>query len=126
MRKLFVIMSVLISGILLMQSCETFEPSSPADDELLDGPLEGLTTAQTAQFLAGDIAFNDEVFTRESGLGPIFVTNSCGSCHPNSGSRPRYQNSQGGDCQRQRRRRHGTADKPCGRSARHCSESAYQ
>ena len=78
-------MSVLISGILLMQSCETFEPSSPADDELLDGPLEGLTTAQTAQFLAGDIAFNDEVFTRESGLGPIFVTNSCGSCHAGDG-----------------------------------------
>lgn len=60
-------------------------PPSPADEELLDGPVEGLTTEETKQFLKGDIAFNDEVFTPQNGLGPIFVANSCASCHAGDG-----------------------------------------
>ena len=47
--------------------------------------LEGLTTAQNAQFLAGDVAFNNEIFTSQTGLGPIFVATSCGSCHAGDG-----------------------------------------
>ncbi len=66
-------------------SCEKFEPQAPLEEELLDGPLEGLTTAQSAQFLAGDISFNDEIFTSQTGLGPIFVATSCGSCHAGDG-----------------------------------------
>jgi CxxC motif-containing protein (DUF1111 family) len=66
-------------------SCETFEPNAPADDALLDGPVEGLSEAENLQFLRGDIAFNDEVFTAETGLGPLFVASSCGSCHPGDG-----------------------------------------
>ncbi|HEX6225594.1 MAG TPA: di-heme oxidoredictase family protein [Chryseolinea sp.] len=74
---------ILISGIGV--SCENFEPSAPKDDTLLDGPVEGLNEAENLQFLRGDIAFNDEIFTAETGLGPLFVASSCGSCHPGDG-----------------------------------------
>ncbi len=66
-------------------SCEFLEPAAPAENELLDGPLADLTPAENAQFLAGDIAFNDEIFTSTTGLGPIFVATSCGSCHAGDG-----------------------------------------
>lgn len=77
---------VTFTGLLmLLVSCEKIFPPTPADDELLDGPVEGLTNEQTLQFLKGDIAFNDEVFTTENGLGSIFVATSCGSCHAGDG-----------------------------------------
>lgn len=66
-------------------SCESLIPASPEENELLDGPMEGLTTSEQAQFLAGDVAFNDEVFTSVTGLGPLFVATSCGSCHAGDG-----------------------------------------
>jgi CxxC motif-containing protein (DUF1111 family) len=66
-------------------ACEWIVPPAPADNELLDGPVEGLTSAESARFLAGDIAFNDEIFTAETGLGPVFVATSCGSCHAGDG-----------------------------------------
>lgn len=72
-------------SIILINGCSKFEPSAKEDDELLDGPLEGLTYEQNRQFLAGDVAFNDEIFTAATGLGPIFVATSCGSCHAGDG-----------------------------------------
>jgi CxxC motif-containing protein (DUF1111 family) len=81
MKKIF----TLIFLIVLVAACKKLLPGIPADDELLDGPVDGLTTEQNAQFLAGDIAFNDEVFTVSSGLGPVFVATSCGSCHAGDG-----------------------------------------
>ncbi len=52
---------------------------------LLDGPVEGLSEAENLRFLRGDVAFNDEVFTPATGLGPLFVATSCGSCHAGDG-----------------------------------------
>jgi CxxC motif-containing protein (DUF1111 family) len=78
-----IIISLTIIGLVV--SCKKTEPQSPLDEDLLDGPVEGLTNAQSAQFLAGDIAFNDEIFTSKTGLGSIFVSNSCGSCHAGDG-----------------------------------------
>jgi CxxC motif-containing protein (DUF1111 family) len=76
----------LLSGFVVCAvACNKLLPSAPADDELLDGPVEGLTYEQNAMFLKGDIAFNDEVFNRETGLGPLFVATSCGSCHAGDG-----------------------------------------
>lgn len=66
-------------------SCDSLEPRGPDEDQLLDGPIEGLTNAQAKQFLDGDVAFNDEVFTSASGLGPLFVATSCVSCHSGDG-----------------------------------------
>lgn len=71
--------------ITLAQACHQLEPGAPADEDLLDGPVSGLNTAQHRQFLAGDIAFNDEVFSSSNGLGSIFVATSCGSCHAGDG-----------------------------------------
>ena len=71
--------------VVLSSACEQIIPVAPAENELLDGPIEGLTPAEQAQFLAGDIAFNDEVFTVGTGLGPLFVATSCGSCHIGDG-----------------------------------------
>jgi CxxC motif-containing protein (DUF1111 family) len=68
-----------------MSSCDLFEPEAPADYEILDGPVEGLTYTENLQFLRGDVAFNDEIFTTETGLGPLFIATSCGSCHPGDG-----------------------------------------
>ena len=70
---------------LLITACAEFEPAAPADNELLDGPVPGLTEAENLQFIRGDVAFNDEVFTVATGLGPLFVATSCGGCHPGDG-----------------------------------------
>jgi CxxC motif-containing protein (DUF1111 family) len=47
--------------------------------------VEGLTGEQHVQFLRGDVAFNDDIFTKETGLGPLFVATSCGTCHAGDG-----------------------------------------
>ncbi|HRF24708.1 MAG TPA: di-heme oxidoredictase family protein, partial [Chitinophagaceae bacterium] len=85
MKKAYWIMAGLVAAVIIIQACTKLQPSAPADDELLDGPVAGLTYEQNRQFLAGDVAFNDEVFTAQSGLGSIFVATSCGSCHAGDG-----------------------------------------
>jgi CxxC motif-containing protein (DUF1111 family) len=79
------IIGITIFIILTVSACNKTIPKAPSKDELLDGPIEGLTSAQQAQFLAGDAAFTDEVFTSSKGLGPIFVSNTCASCHAGEG-----------------------------------------
>ena len=81
MKKIIVI-AVFLTGIV---ACQKLLPGTPADDEILDGPVAGLTPEQNAIFLKGDIAFNDEVFTTANGLGPLFVATSCGTCHAGDG-----------------------------------------
>ncbi|HEX2900754.1 MAG TPA: di-heme oxidoredictase family protein [Bacteroidia bacterium] len=71
--------------LIVLQACAAIEPPAPSDDSLLDGPINGLSAEENRQFLAGDVAFNDEVFTRSTGLGPIFVASSCGTCHAGDG-----------------------------------------
>ncbi len=80
-RFLYVLLIVLSVPL----SCKKLEPAAPEDHETLDGPVEGLSDEQRAMFLKGDIAFNNDVFTKETGLGPLFVSTSCGSCHAGDG-----------------------------------------
>jgi len=61
-------------------ACTKLEPKAPAADAVMDAPLDGLTQTQNALFNKGADDF-DEVYTSESGLGPVFVASSCGSCH---------------------------------------------
>ena len=84
MKKLKVLTAIIliITGVV---ACEKILPQAPPDDGLLDGPLEGFSYEQNRRFLAGDVAFNDEVFTSQTGLGSIFVATSCGSCHAGDG-----------------------------------------
>ena len=70
---------------LSLYACESLLPPAPEDTQTLDGPVSGLSGAQQGQFIAGDIAFNDDVFSVSTGLGPLFVATSCGSCHAGDG-----------------------------------------
>ncbi len=56
MKILFQYLLILGIGILSI-SCEKILPSSPEENEVLDGTIEGLSTTETAKFLRGDVAF---------------------------------------------------------------------
>jgi len=84
-KYIFMMATFVLSMTILLQACSKFQPSSLAEDALLDGPMEGLTPEQNKRFLAGDVAFNNEIFTTAKGLGPTFVATSCGSCHAGDG-----------------------------------------
>lgn len=71
---------VLLAALCSIASCQKIMPGAPAANEVMDAPLDGLTPDQNKLFAEGADEF-DEVYTRESGLGPIYVSSSCGSCH---------------------------------------------
>lgn len=79
----FIFLSCLFIPFFL--SCEALGPTEPEEYELLDGPVEGLSLSESRRFVAGDEAFNNQVFTIETGLGPIFTGTSCVSCHAGDG-----------------------------------------
>jgi len=85
MKKTYLVTITIVAVIAVLQACSKLQPSHRADETLLDGPIEGLSYDQSRRFLAGDKAFNDEVFTEQTGLGSIFVASSCGSCHAGDG-----------------------------------------
>ena len=85
MKRHFVVIGFMVIMIIVVISCSKLEPALPADDQVLDGPVDGLTNAQSLQHGLGDAAFTDQVFTRQTGLGSIFVATSCGSCHAGEG-----------------------------------------
>jgi hypothetical protein len=66
-KDAFLFLSIMV---VFCVSCESIIPEAPPENELLDGPMEGLSHAEQGQFLDGDIAFNDDVFFAENGLGP--------------------------------------------------------
>ena len=80
--KVIVLIILVFSGIV---ACEKLVPGRPPANEILDGPVEGLSYEESRRFLAGDFAFNNEIFTTQTGLGSIFVATSCGSCHAGDG-----------------------------------------
>jgi len=74
----------ILTLLILLTGCNAFTPKPVEENEILDGPLEGLTDEQVAQFFLGDAGFS-KTFTSETGLGPIFVATSCISCHAGDG-----------------------------------------
>ncbi|MEZ0612366.1 di-heme oxidoredictase family protein [Fibrella sp. WM1] len=85
MKKITILCLLLATVVFGIVACEALLPAAPANDALLDGPIAELTPEQNARFLLGDAAFNRDIFTPATGLGPIFVANSCGSCHAGDG-----------------------------------------
>ncbi|HEY0668861.1 MAG TPA: di-heme oxidoredictase family protein [Sphingobacteriaceae bacterium] len=85
MQNKLIVLILIACLILAGTSCEKTIPRAPDDDQILDGPIEGLTPEQNRVFLNGDVAFNGDVFSAANGLGPMFVANSCGSCHAGDG-----------------------------------------
>ena len=59
-------------------------PDLPAEDQVLDGTIEGMTPSQVHQHIAGDAEFARR-FAVADGLGPIFVATSCEQCHVGDG-----------------------------------------
>ncbi|ODT95243.1 MAG: thiol oxidoreductase, partial [Sphingobacteriales bacterium SCN 48-20] len=85
MKKYYITIGIFAAIIAVIQACSKMEPATPKEDSLLDGPVEGLNYEQSQRFRSGDQTFNDEIFTVEKGLGPVFVATSCGSCHAGDG-----------------------------------------
>jgi CxxC motif-containing protein (DUF1111 family) len=83
--RLLIISFAIFSLVALMVACEKIIPVATPEDQILDGPVAELSYAENQRFLLGDLAFNDEIFTKETGLGPVFVATSCGSCHAGDG-----------------------------------------
>lgn len=75
----------ILLSLVVAIGCQELEPAAPADADILDGPVSDLSASETLRFQRGDVAFNDEIFNTQNGLGPIFVATSCGSCHPGDG-----------------------------------------
>lgn len=90
-RKHPIIPILFLSAFFMFSSCSKTMPGAPAPEETLEGPLEELSNEERARHLRGDLAFSD-VFTTAEGLGPIFVSNQCASCHPADGKGAPFMN----------------------------------
>jgi CxxC motif-containing protein (DUF1111 family) len=80
-RRLLVGVALLGLGL---SACDALLPSTPRDEEVLDGPIGGLSGAQLATFAKGDEQFN-RVVSAGQGAGPLFVATACGACHAGDG-----------------------------------------
>ncbi len=67
-----------------MTGCDALTPDRPAEEEVLDGFIDGLTPAQARSHIIGDEEFA-RIFSVAGGLGPIFVAASCDQCHVGDG-----------------------------------------
>ena len=77
-------LGIIIFLIALITSCQKLIPPAPKDEDVLTGTIPGLTPEQEKEHLVGDANFG-KVFTKEDGLGPIFVQTSCSNCHIGNG-----------------------------------------
>jgi len=68
---------------LFLAGCEIMD-TEPSPDEVLISPYAGLNGEELAKHLEGDAVFNKS-FTKEEGVGPVFIATTCRSCHFNGG-----------------------------------------
>jgi CxxC motif-containing protein (DUF1111 family) len=73
-----------LTAAVTMAGCEDLFTAAPADADLLDAPLPGLTADELAAFVRGDAEFG-RAFSASAGLGPLFNNVSCASCHSGDG-----------------------------------------
>jgi CxxC motif-containing protein (DUF1111 family) len=64
--------------------CDALLTAAPDPADVLDGPVDGLTSAELAAFALGDAQF-ERRFSPAAGLGPIFNNVSCAGCHSGDG-----------------------------------------
>lgn len=64
--------------------CSDLLTEAPDAGDILDGPVDGLTSAELAAFIRGDAEFGRR-FAPGTGLGPIFNDVSCAACHSGDG-----------------------------------------
>ena len=70
--------------LLLLAACEKMMPPAPDDKDVLAVPLADMDGTQMALHVRGDEEFG-RIFSSADGLGPMFVQNSCESCHVGDG-----------------------------------------
>jgi CxxC motif-containing protein (DUF1111 family) len=68
----------------LLAGCDAILTAAPDAGDVMDGPVDGLTSAEAAAFAEGDARF-EERFAPAVGLGPIFNNVSCAACHGGDG-----------------------------------------
>ncbi|HET9453252.1 MAG TPA: di-heme oxidoredictase family protein [Gemmatimonadaceae bacterium] len=74
--------AILVVGSLA--ACDQLTTVAPADGDVFDAPVEGLTPSELAAFARGDAEFGRQ-FAPNTGLGPIFNDVSCATCHSGDG-----------------------------------------
>src|SRR5688572_4025913 len=67
-----------------LAACDQLTTVAPADGDVFDAPVEGLTPSELAAFARGDAEFGRQ-FAPNTGLGPIFNDVSCATCHSGDG-----------------------------------------
>jgi CxxC motif-containing protein (DUF1111 family) len=80
----FVLAVAAVMGVALVAGCNLISTTPPADGDVFDAPLAGLTADELAAFARGDSEF-ERRFAASTGLGPIFNNVSCASCHSGDG-----------------------------------------
>jgi CxxC motif-containing protein (DUF1111 family) len=65
-------------------ACHDLLTEAPAEGEVFDAPVGGLTPQELSAFARGDAEFGRR-FAPTTGLGPIFNDVSCASCHSGDG-----------------------------------------
>jgi len=82
-RLLFVILAM--NGIYMITwGCSDLLPDAPEPEQLLAEPMPELSAEQLTSHVIGDEEFGS-IFSAQMGLGPVFVSNSCESCHIGDG-----------------------------------------
>ncbi|MBM4195340.1 MAG: thiol oxidoreductase [Gemmatimonadetes bacterium] len=71
-------------ALVVSAACSSLLTEAPADGEVFDAPLDGLTSVELAAFVRGDEEFARR-FSPATGLGPVFNNVSCASCHGGDG-----------------------------------------
>ncbi len=75
---------VLSITLIILISCDLLMPEPLNEELILNKPIDGLSSSQLALHLKGDVEFA-RIFSKDDGLGPIFVNISCESCHASDG-----------------------------------------
>lgn len=76
--------TTILAFAVALAGCDIFTPAAPADEDVLDGTIEGMTPSQVGQHIQGDEEFA-RVFSVADGVGPVFVAASCEQCHAGDG-----------------------------------------
>jgi len=81
------LLTIILAGCsicMIIWSCNDLLPDTPEPEQLLAEPIPGLSGEQLRSHVIGDEVFGT-IFTPDEGLGPVFVANSCESCHIGDG-----------------------------------------
>jgi CxxC motif-containing protein (DUF1111 family) len=84
MRKTSHSLALLFCGAVAIAACDQLTTVGPADGDVFDAPIDGLSDAEMAAFGRGDAEFGRQ-FSPNTGLGPIFNDVSCATCHSGDG-----------------------------------------